>query len=370
MLLAIETSCDETAVAVLDDKAFLAGERALSSVLKHEIVSSQVQLHSPYGGVVPELASREHIINLPMLVQEALRAAGTSVRDLSAVCVTRGPGLNGCLLVGVAYAKALASALRIPLFPLNHLEGHIFAGELREQITALRLPALVLLVSGGHTELLFVPSFRKYEVVARTRDDAAGEAFDKCASLLGLPYPGGPALSALAQDGDATRFSFPVGMPDSEHDFSFSGVKTAVSRVVRGLGDLTDGTRRDLAASVEQALVAALVHKTERALRRLRPVSFLLTGGVAANQPLRTALGELMGKRNLPIIVPDRRWCTDNAAMMGMLGLRIIEHLGPELHGWKPGTQEHSDLAPGVPFGIGAVPRWPLEEVSFRPAVA
>lgn len=362
MLLAIETSCDETAVSVFDSERFLAGETKLSALLRSELVSSQVALHASYGGVVPEIASREHLVNLPLLVEEAFAAGRITAEDIRTVVVTRGPGLKGCLLVGMSYAKAFAWSRGIPLLGVSHLEGHVFAGELGESLSRLPTPLLVLLVSGGHTELLEMHRTREYRVVARTKDDAVGEAFDKCASLLGLPYPGGPALAALAGQGDRERFRFPIGMAGSEADFSFSGVKTAVLRTVEQLGRLDESTRADLAAGIQESFIDALLQKTERALRKLRPEAFLLTGGVAANIRLRERLTQLLTSRGIRLIVPGKRWCTDNASMIGMLGLRIVEANIDRFRSWRAHGSAETLLSPLTPGNIGVAPRWPIEE--------
>ena len=321
-LLAIETSCDETAAAVIDLSASLATGAQLSQFLLSDIVSSQIKLHQQYGGVVPELAAREHLTNLPLVVEEALSVSGVSLADLSAIAVTAGPGLKGCLLVGMTYGRGLAFGLNVPMLQINHLEGHLWSGLLAAADERPKLPALVLLVSGGHSELVVVKGFREYEVVARTQDDAVGEAFDKCATLLKLPYPGGPALSRLAEAGDSAKYSLPIGMPHDPQAFSFSGVKTAVQRLVKGLGDsMTDEVlRADIAASIEGILVEALAVKTERALARYRPQSLVLCGGVAANQRLRGRCAKLAERFGVRCLAPNHRWCSDNAAMIGVVG--------------------------------------------------
>ena len=351
MLLALETSCDETALALFDIDGFRAGVRSRDELLRAEIVSSQLKLHEPYGGVVPELAAREHLSNLPPLVRELLKRGNISLKELSAVAVTRGPGLNGCLLVGLSFAKALALGLEIPLIPVNHLEAHMFAAELDAEIREYEYPALSLLVSGGHTELILIERFRKYRVVARTRDDAVGEAFDKCATLLRLPYPGGPALSQLSESGRPGAFSFPRGMPEHEDAFSFSGVKTAVSREVERLGDQmnVEQTRADLAHAVQTALVEALVEKSSAAITKHRPGTLVLTGGVAANSLLRTRLKAVCDKRGLDFKVPEQRWCTDNAAMIAFLAAKILTA------GYGPKRTGEAN--------VGALPRWPIESL-------
>jgi N6-L-threonylcarbamoyladenine synthase len=244
MLLAIDTSCDETALTVLDiDKVLVDGEVLSEKHILSEIISSQVKLHAPYGGVVPELAAREHFNNLQILFKNILSQAGIKKDDISVVAVTRGPGLNGCLLVGFCFAKAFAAMRKIPLLALNHVEGHIFSAELMGR--AIQYPALALVVSGGHTMLVLMKGFRQYEIVAKTRDDAAGEAFDKSANLLGLGYPGGAALAKRAELGNALAYKLPIGLAGVDEAFSFSGLKTAVGRLV---GDLKKKRRRFVGA--------------------------------------------------------------------------------------------------------------------------
>ncbi len=361
MLLAIETSCDETALALFDLKRFLGGE-----LLRAEIVSSQVALHEPFGGVVPELAAREHLENLPFLIKKIFQDVPGAEEELSAVAVTRGPGLNGCLLVGLSYAKAFAYARGIPLLALNHLEAHLFAAELEENLRELNLPALTLLVSGGHTELVLIEEFRKYRLVARTRDDAVGEAFDKSATLLGLPYPGGPALAECAKAGRPGELTFPQGMKSEPTAFSFSGVKTAVSREVTRLGASLedDQVRADVARAVEQALVKALVSKTAKALKKCAPKTLALSGGVAANAVLREELAALAKKSRVEFRVAERRWCTDNAAMLAVLAARIIEREPKRYLDWRG---KAGDLGPDARTGTGALPRWPIEKIGTAP---
>ena len=364
MLLAIETSCDETSVALLDIKRAQSC-RELGACLVFDQVSSQVQIHAPYGGVVPELAAREHISNLPVIFREAMTRACLSTADLTAVAVTRGPGLKGCVLVGLCFAKGLARSLGIPLLAGNHIEAHIFAAELLPEIQQPLLPALVLVVSGGHTALVYVPEFRKYQILAKTRDDAAGEAFDKVATLLGLPYPGGPSLSARAENGDDSRFKFPQGLSKDHGSFSFSGLKTAVLRTIQALGQEMEDqqTADDVAASLEHTIVESLLSKTLSACDRFSPRSVVLTGGVAANRRLRLRLAEECANRGLRFVVPPKRWCTDNAAMVAALAARIIQR---DLPSYDPmlWRVHGSLLGPGVPADVQGLARWPLNEVS------
>ncbi len=367
MLLAIETSCDETAVAILDMAKPLSEYEDVKELLLVDLVSSQMKLHEPFGGVVPELASRAHLEMLPKLVAEAFSKCGRTATDISAVAVTRGPGLKGCLLVGLTFAKSFSFARNVPLLPLHHIEGHLFAGEFMALSAPSSLPMLALVVSGGHTMLVHQPQFRDYKIIARTRDDAAGEAFDKCAALLGLPYPGGPALSNFAQNGDVGRFALPVGMPGDPTAFSFSGLKTAVLRLVEkekrdsGSSVLTEQTVADLAASIQGAIVKALVKKSIQACIELKPKTFLLTGGVASNESLRAELIAALGRMGIPFVVPERRWCTDNAAMIGYLARRIMEHSQTKFSGgdWR----SKNCLGPGVPLDVGALARWPLDSL-------
>ncbi|MET0558412.1 MAG: tRNA (adenosine(37)-N6)-threonylcarbamoyltransferase complex transferase subunit TsaD [Solirubrobacterales bacterium] len=306
MILAIETSCDDTCAAVLD------GARILSNV-----ISSQAEAHGRFGGVVPEVASRHHLELATPVVQAALNEAGVTLDDIEAVAVTAGPGLIGALLVGVSTAKAIAAARRLPLIPVDHLQGHVAANFLEPE--PLEPPFLCLVASGGHTLLAGVRDHAGYELLGQTRDDAAGEAFDKSARLLGLGYPGGPALQKLAEDGDPAAFEMPVAMArDPGFDFSFSGLKTALVYLCRDLGE--DGVaerRADLAASFQAAVVGQLTAKLERALKRGDWDAVALGGGVAANGPLRAAVAELCERRGVRLKLVPITLCTDNAAMIG-----------------------------------------------------
>jgi tRNA N6-adenosine threonylcarbamoyltransferase len=296
VILAIETSCDETAAAVVDR----------AGVLRSSVVSSQAELHAPYGGVVPEVASRRHLELTVPVVGSALSEAGATLDDLDSVAVTSGPGLIGALLVGVAAAKALAFSRRLPLIAVDHLHGHIASLYLAPR--QLEPPFLCLLASGGHTLLAEVDDRRGYRVIGSTLDDAAGEAFDKGARLLGLGYPGGAAIDRLARDGDAEAFDFPVARVPGL-DFSFSGLKTALLYAVRDLGpNEVDARRADLAASYQRAIVCALVGRTLEAADTLGAERVAIVGGVAANSELRASLPEAEAA---PIEL-----CTDNAAMI------------------------------------------------------
>jgi N6-L-threonylcarbamoyladenine synthase len=320
-LLAIETSCDETAAAVIED-----GRRILSNV-----VSTQTAIHAPYGGVVPELASRHHLENVCPVVEKAMADAGLQFPDLDAVAVTHGPGLVGALLVGVQAAKGIAFVHGKPLVPVHHIAGHIEAPFLAHG--DIPLPALALVVSGGHTSLFEVPERGVYHLRGRTRDDAAGEAFDKVAKLLGLGYPGGPIIDRLARGADDDAVALPVTrFKDRSADFSFSGLKTAVLYHVRrvGLQPVAPGEEagpevRALVASFQRAAVDTLLRGLKRAAEELRPRSLLITGGVAANSVLRERgqrLGETLG---IPVFIPPMALSTDNAAMIGAAGQVVYD---------------------------------------------
>jgi N6-L-threonylcarbamoyladenine synthase len=299
MILGIETSCDETAAALVTED----GE------IRSSVVSSQAELHARYGGVVPEVASRRHLELVSPVVQEALAEADAGLDDVESVAVTQGPGLIGALLVGLSAAKALAWARGLPLVPVDHLHGHV--ASLYLEPDPVEPPFLCLLASGGHTLLLEVRDHAGYRVLGTSIDDAAGEAFDKGARLLGLGYPGGAAIDRLAQEGDAEAFSFPVARLDGL-DFSFSGLKTALLYKVRDLGDEAESRQADLAASYQQAIVRALVEQTARAAEQEGLETIAVVGGVAANSELRAALPSA---RFAPLAL-----CTDNAAMIASAG--------------------------------------------------
>jgi N6-L-threonylcarbamoyladenine synthase len=314
IVLGIETSCDETAAAVLD-----GGRKVLSS-----IVASQDDVHGPYGGVVPELASRRHTAVIVPVIRRALVTAGIGFGDVDGLAVTRGPGLVGSLLVGCSTAKALAYALGKPLVGVNHLEGHVYAAFLEEHPPSY--PFVALVVSGGHTALYVARDRGSYETIGQTRDDAAGEAFDKVAKLLGLGYPGGPIIERVAASGDPHAVAFPMAhMSDGAPDFSFSGIKTAVSLHVKRAGPLGPVQVADVAASFQATAVKMLVRKTVRAALRLGIRRLVLTGGVAANTALRTALARECDERGFTLHVPSRKLCTDNAAMIAAAGHDRLE---------------------------------------------
>jgi tRNA N6-adenosine threonylcarbamoyltransferase len=314
IVLGIETSCDETAAAVVD-----GGRKVLGN-----IVASQDDVHAPYGGVVPELASRRHLEVLVPVVRRALETAGMALDDVDGIAVTHGPGLVGSLLIGCSAAKAIAYARRRPLVGVNHLEGHIYAAFLEGEPPAH--PFLALVVSGGHTALYLAREPRRYERIGQTRDDAAGEAFDKVAKLLGLGYPGGPAVERVARAGDPRAIAFPTAnMSDGAPDFSFSGIKTAVSLHVRRAGPLDPAQVADVAASFQATAVKMLVRKTTKAALRLGVRRVVLTGGVAANTALREALEDQCRAHGWILHVPSRRLCTDNAAMIAAAGHDRLE---------------------------------------------
>jgi N6-L-threonylcarbamoyladenine synthase len=306
LILAIETSCDDTCAAVVTDR----GE------LRSNVISSQ-GVHDRYGGVVPEVAARHHVALINDVVDDALRTASATLDDVRVVAVTQGPGLVGALLVGVATAKAIAVARDLPLAPVDHLQGHVAANFLVTDGGVgggpFHPPFLCLVASGGHTFLARVDDHAGYVVLGTTLDDAAGEAFDKGARLLGLPYPGGPALERLARDGDPLAFDFPIAAGVAGLDFSFAGLKTSLLYKVRDLGDEAQERRADLAASYQRAIVEALALRVERGLRDTRLGRLAIGGGVAANGPLRERLAGL----DVELHVPDRTLCTDNAAMIG-----------------------------------------------------
>ncbi|MDH7497181.1 MAG: tRNA (adenosine(37)-N6)-threonylcarbamoyltransferase complex transferase subunit TsaD [Syntrophomonadaceae bacterium] len=305
LILGIETSCDETAAALVR-----GGTEVLSSA-----VQSQVDVHRRFGGVVPEIASRHHIANIVPVVLQAVDAAGASLRDIEVVAVTNRPGLVGALLVGVSLAKGLAYALRRPLVAVNHLHAHVYANFLAHP--HIELPAVCLVVSGGHTSLAYMPAHGVFEVMGETRDDAAGEAFDKVARFLGLGYPGGPAIEEAARGGAPGRYRLPrVLLDPQEYEFSFSGLKTATVNLWRRLQSEGTASVNDLAAEFQAALVDVLVEKTVHAARHTGVRTVLLAGGVAANSRLREALAERAAASGLQLFYPPLSLCTDNAAMV------------------------------------------------------
>jgi N6-L-threonylcarbamoyladenine synthase len=299
LILALETSCDDTCAAVVSE----------DGRIQSNVIASQGLLHARYGGVVPEIASRHHLELVDAVTADALERAGARLDDVGTVAVTRGPGLIGALLVGVSSAKAIAATRRLPLVPVDHLHGHVVASTLGDG--PVEPPYLCLVASGGHTFLARVDDPSGYEVLGQTLDDAAGEAFDKGARLLGLGYPGGPAIDRLAREGDPEAFAFPRSAP-GELDFSFSGLKTSLLYVIRDLGEGVEERAADLAASYQRAIVDALVARTRAALERTGAERLAIGGGVAANSELREAVTGL----GVPVWVPPVELCTDNAAMI------------------------------------------------------
>jgi N6-L-threonylcarbamoyladenine synthase len=315
LVLAIETSCDETSAAVVrDDLAVLSN-----------IVLSQDEIHAPFGGVVPELASRQHLRSIVPVVRESLTAAGASLEAIDYYAVTQGPGLIGSLLVGLCFAKGLAYYHRKPVLGIDHVQAHIESAFLEHP--GLAFPALALVVSGGHTSLFLLKKKLRFQLVGRTRDDAAGEALDKIAKFLDLGYPGGPVIQNLGAEGDADRFAFAVPrMSDRSLDFSFSGLKTAAIRIVRQNGITKDDPRlADFLASFESAVVRTLVKNVARAAEKVRPKTLILCGGVARNARLRAAFERLAVEGGFGFAIPSPRLCTDNAAMVGAMAWARIK---------------------------------------------
>jgi N6-L-threonylcarbamoyladenine synthase len=338
LVLGIETSCDETAAALYDSAAGLLGHA----------LHSQVDMHQAYGGVVPELASRDHIRRLLPLIDLTFSQAGRRLRDVDAIAYTRGPGLAGALLVGAGVASALGIALGKPLIGVHHLEGHLLSPLLSARPPSF--PFLALLVSGGHTMLLDVQAFGRYRLLGETVDDAAGEAFDKSAKLLGLGYPGGPELARLAAFGDPRAFELPrPKMHSPDLDFSFAGLKTAVLTRVRALGaNVCEQSRADLAAAVQDAITDVLVHKTVRAQQIAQRDRVVVAGGVGANRQLRDKLAAQFTAKGVELFFPELQWCTDNGAMIALAGaLRL---------------QARPDAARAAgPFDV--LPRWDLTQI-------
>jgi N6-L-threonylcarbamoyladenine synthase len=334
LTLGIETSCDETAVALYDLEKGILGQR----------LHSQIELHRLYGGVVPELASRDHVRYLKPLLDDLLAAAHVKLTDLKGIAYTSGPGLVGALLVGAMFGRSLAYALKIPAIGIHHMEGHLLAALLDQP--ALSFPFVALLVSGGHTFLVKVVALGQYEILGESIDDAVGEAFDKTASLLGLSYPGGPAIERLAAQGDPKRFHLPRPMVDRPNcDFSFSGLKTAVLELVRKHEPLDVQTRADIAAAFQVAAVETLIKKTERALRSQGLKTLVVAGGVSANTSLRSGLNGLIETLGGTVYYPPLDLCTDNAVMIAYAGaLRLARG-------------ESDDLR------VMVKPRWSLESL-------
>lgn len=332
ILLGIETSCDDTSAAILKD----------GSIIASNVISSQVEYHKKYGGVVPEIASRKHMQNIVPVVREAFERAQTGLDDISGVAVTMGPGLVGSLLVGINFAKAFAYSRKLPIAGINHLEGHILSPFIEHTIP---MPCISLVVSGGHTNLYFIKERGAYQLIGRTRDDAAGEAFDKVAKLLGLGYPGGAVIERLASRGDSRAVALPRPMLNTDtFDFSFSGLKTAVLYYVKGLNkpELTETEVNNLAASFQTAVIDILAEKTVRAATHFNVGAIAVAGGVAANSALRERLRQRAAEKNMQVFVPKPVLCTDNAAMIAFTGARYMEK------------------GAAFPFSMNAVSRWAI----------
>ncbi len=313
-VIGIETSCDETSVAVISD-----GE------LKANLISSQ-DFHNKYGGVVPELSSRAHLQIINPLVKDALKKANITIKDIDLICATAGPGLIGALLVGLTFAKGLALSLGKPFIPVNHIEGHIFSGFLMKEKP--EFPFLCLVVSGGHTLLLLVKSELEISKLGTTVDDAAGEAFDKVSKMLGLGYPGGPALQKAAEKGNENAIDFPIAQLKSQYDFSFSGLKTAVLRYLQhrygsDFKEISQNDLPDIAASFQKAAVDALMQKVNKAVNEYNVKALSLVGGVAANKSLRKSFEKIANQHRLKLVIPDLEFCGDNAAMIALRGLML-----------------------------------------------
>lgn len=338
LVLGVESSCDETGIALYDSAAGL---------LSHAL-HSQVAMHAEYGGVVPELASRDHVRRIVPLLREALARAGRQLSDVDAIAYTRGPGLAGALLVGCAFAEALAVALDKPTIPVHHLEGHLLSPLLSSDPPAF--PFVALLVSGGHTQLMRVTGVGAYELLGETVDDAAGEAFDKSAKLLGLPYPGGALLSKLAEQGSPGVYQLPRPMLHSgDLDFSFSGLKTAVLTLVRHQGAvLTEEFRANAARAFQEAIVEVLVRKSLQAMKQTGLKQLVVAGGVGANRQLRSTLNQEATRKRFRVYYPELEFCTDNGAMIALAGCL-------RLQAGTPGKQAG---------GFAVQPRWPLMDMS------
>jgi tRNA N6-adenosine threonylcarbamoyltransferase len=333
IVLGIESSCDETAAAVVENGKMLSNA-----------IASQVKFHSPYGGVVPEIASRKHIEAIVPVIKQALSDAGLEMKDIEGIAVTRGPGLVGSLLIGLSTAKALAWALGIPLVGVNHLEGHIAAIFLAERAPVF--PFVALIVSGGHTNIYRVKSYHDFYLLGQTKDDAAGEAFDKAAKLLNLGYPGGIVIDELAKNGNPKAFAFPRAMKDSP-DFSFSGLKTSLLVMLKKQGrNFTDEELPDVVASYQEAIVDVLVDKAMRAARENNLKQVVVCGGVAANSRLRQKFAETALREKFELFIPPVVLCTDNAVMIAAIGEIML----------KNGKRDSLDL--------NAVSRWPLKSNS------
>lgn len=335
MVLGIETSCDETGIAIYDGASGIVANRLFS----------QVDLHREYGGVVPELASRDHIRRTLPMVDEILKAERLAAGDIDGIAYTAGPGLVGALLVGASIAKSLALAWGVPAVGIHHMEGHLLAAMLAEE--APEYPFVALLVSGGHTQLMACHEPQQYELLGESLDDAAGEAFDKVAKMLGLAYPGGPAIASQATSGNLDRFTFPRPMTNRPGlDFSFSGLKTFTLNTIQGLQSITEQDRSDIAAAFQEAVVDTIRIKCERALQQSGLDTLVIAGGVSANLELRDRLARSAERNRYRVYYPPQHLCTDNGAMIAYAGyLRLLQHQGED-------------------WSIQVRPRWPMSELN------
>ncbi len=349
-VLGIETSCDETGVAMVDTSPWEAGEPAGKGLLAQALYS-QIAMHVDYGGVVPELASRDHIKRVLPLINQVLNESKSSLKEIDAIAYTQGPGLAGALLVGASVAKGLALALNKPVLGIHHLEGHLLSPLLAERAN-IQFPFVALLVSGGHTQLMKVTGVGEYELLGETLDDAAGEAFDKTAKLLGLSYPGGPAVSALAVQGNSEAHQFPRPMKHSgDLDFSFAGLKTAVLTQVKKIQsshDLSESEKADIAKGFVDAIVEVLVSKSMAALKQTGLKTLVVAGGVGANQQLRASLEAACAKQSYAVHYPPLHLCTDNGAMIAFAGAMRLK--------------KNPQLA-SKDWGFDVRPRWPLDQL-------
>jgi N6-L-threonylcarbamoyladenine synthase len=330
--LGIETSCDETAIAVFDSEQGIIGES----------VYSQIKMHAEYGGVVPELASRDHCVKIITVLEEAL--GDIDLHSIDQVAYTSGPGLLGALLIGESFAQGLSTALNVPLIPINHLEGHLMSPIM--EFPEIKVPYISLLVSGGHSMIVDVEDRGDYKILGQSQDDAVGEAFDKVGKLLGLPYPGGPHIEKMALEGNPKAYEFPRPMMHSDNlDLSFSGLKTAVLYAVRDIEDLNDQVKADVAASFQQAVIDVLTKKIKKAIELTGRDEVIIAGGVAANKALRSAIKELENSMGIKVYYPDLKYCGDNAAMIAFVG-----------------SLRSSDGVNNKASSVRA--RWPLNELS------
>tara|TARA_B110000444_G_scaffold181354_1_gene170177 strand:- start:57 stop:1061 length:1005 start_codon:yes stop_codon:yes gene_type:complete len=330
--LGIETSCDETAIAVFDSEQGIIGES----------VYSQIKMHAEYGGVVPELASRDHCVKIITVLEEAL--GDIDLYSIDQVAYTSGPGLLGALLIGESFAQGLSTALNVPLIPINHLEGHLMSPIM--EFPEIKVPYISLLVSGGHSMIVDVEDRGDYKILGQSQDDAVGEAFDKVGKLLGLPYPGGPHIEKMALEGNPKAYEFPRPMMHSDNlDLSFSGLKTAVLYTVRDIEDLNDQVKADVAASFQQAVIDVLTKKIKKAIELTGRDEVIIAGGVAANKALRSAIKELENSMGIKVYYPDLKYCGDNAAMIAFVG-----------------SLRSSDGVNNKASSVRA--RWPLNELS------